>query len=44
MIVVPLKTAPALCKRRGCPRTTAEGSVYCTDVHARWDNPVAVTR
>jgi hypothetical protein len=31
--------APKECARRGCTATAAAGSVYCTDVHERWDNP-----
>jgi hypothetical protein len=34
---------PLQCARRGCTAEAAEGSVYCTDVHDRWDNP-AVSR
>jgi hypothetical protein len=31
--------APRECARRGCTTKAMPGSVYCTDVHERWDNP-----
>lgn len=31
--------APKVCKRRGCTAPARSGSVYCTEVHERWDNP-----
>jgi hypothetical protein len=31
--------APKECARRGCTASVMSGSVYCTEVHERWDNP-----
>lgn len=38
----PAPKQPKECKRRGCTANTMPGSVYCTDLHQRWDNPRAV--
>jgi hypothetical protein len=32
-------TAVKECARRGCTAPVMPGSVYCTAVHERWDNP-----
>ena len=32
------------CARRGCTAPTMPGSVYCTEIHERWDNPRVASR
>jgi hypothetical protein len=39
LVIGQTRTAVRVCARRGCTATAMQGSVYCTDVHERWDNP-----
>ena len=32
------------CARRGCTAQAMPGSVYCTEIHERWDNPRVASR
>jgi hypothetical protein len=44
LVIGQTSTAVKECARRGCTAKAMPGSVYCTDLHERWDNPrVAVS-
>jgi hypothetical protein len=44
LVIGQTSTAVKVCKRRGCTAKAMSGSVYCTDVHERWDNPRAAVK
>jgi hypothetical protein len=39
IVIGQTRAAVKVCARRGCTAEAMPGSVYCTDVHERWDNP-----
>jgi hypothetical protein len=39
LVIGQTSTTVKACKRRGCTAPAMSGSVYCTEVHERWDNP-----